>query len=44
MRKYKIVQTGPKIQFGGLNLGFFSLEYHRGIDLILNTAPNNPAI
>jgi hypothetical protein len=29
--KYKVVQTGPKIQFGGLNDGLFRDEYHSGI-------------
>jgi len=28
---YRTVQTGPKIQFGGLMAGWFSEAYHSGI-------------
>lgn len=42
MSVYNSVQTGPNIQLGGLNLGFFCFEYQLGIDLILNKEPKNP--
>ena len=43
IKRYKIVQTGPNILLGGLNLDFFIFEYHFGMDFILNNEPNIPA-
>ena len=43
MSKYKIVQTGPKIAFGGLKLGFFNLLYHLSMAFIVKTEPIIPA-
>ena len=42
IRIYKIVQTGPKIQFGGLKKGLFSTAYHAGIDETVKTEPATP--
>ena len=28
IRMYRVVQTGPKIQLGGLNEGLFNVSYH----------------
>jgi len=33
---YRVVQTGPNIQLGGLNDGLFKVAYHSGIDLAVN--------
>jgi len=43
MRKYKIVQTGPNIQLGGLNAGFTSPAYQIEIAEIVKTEPITPA-
>jgi len=40
---YKIVQTGPNIQFGPLKNGYFKESYHIGIAEIIKIAPINPA-
>ncbi len=40
---YKIVQTGPNNQFGGLKNGLFSVEYQLSIDVIVKMLPINPA-
>jgi hypothetical protein len=40
--KYKINQTGPKIQFGGLKEGFFSPSNQIGIFLDVKNAPKIP--
>lgn len=39
----RIVQTGPNIQFGGLNDGLFNKTYHDAISGIVNKEPINPA-
>lgn len=36
IKMYSIVQTGPKIQFGGLNEGLFKVAYHSGTDCAVN--------
>jgi len=38
-----IVQTGPKIQFGGLKLGLFRLLYQTPISEVVKTDPKTPA-
>jgi len=38
-----VVQTGAKIQFGGLNAGLRSPAYHVGIDGVVAADPINPA-
>jgi len=43
IRRYKSVQTGPNIQFGGLKLVSF-VWIQPGIDLILNKEPRIPII
>jgi len=43
IRKYSVVHTGPKIQFGGLKKGFFNAAYHVGIDDIVKMEPIAPA-
>jgi len=35
-RMYRIVQTGPNIQLGGLNDGRFKVEYQSGTDCDVN--------
>jgi hypothetical protein len=42
IRKYKRVQTGPKIQLGGAKKGLFSVAYQVGIADIVNTLPKTP--
>ena len=37
--KYKIVQTGPNTQSGGLNIGLFNNEYQGFIKLIVAKPP-----
>ena len=41
--KYKIVQTGPNIQSGGLKNGLFNKEYHGSLKLIVAKPPINDA-
>lgn len=36
IRMYRIVQTGPNIQLGGLNDGLFNVEYQSGTDCDVN--------
>ena len=43
INKNKMVQTGPKIQFGGLKKGLFKVAYHVGIAEIVNKLPTSPA-
>ena len=43
MRANKAVQTGPKIQAGGLRAGLVRVAYQVGIDGIVNTEPIIPA-
>ena len=38
-----MVQTGPKIQLGGLNEGFLRFLYQVGIAFIVKTEPRIPA-
>jgi len=40
IKMYKVVHTGPKIQLGGLNDGWFNDAYHPGIAFEVK----NPAI
>ena len=42
--KYKIVQTGPNIQSGGLKNGLFNKEYHGSLKLIVAKPPINEAV
>ncbi len=42
MKKYKSVQTGPKIQLGGAKNGLFSDAYQVGIAEMANGVPKNP--
>lgn len=42
IRKYSIVQTGAKIQFGGLKTGLFKCAYQEVIAGIVNIDPNKP--
>lgn len=39
----RVVQTGPKTQLGGENVGFIIPAYHVGIDGDVNTDPIIPA-
>ena len=39
---YKIVQTGPKIQLGGLKEGLLSVRYHVFTPCSVNQAPIAP--
>ena len=41
--KYKVVQTGAKIQSGGLKFDFTSCEYHGSLKLIVVIPPINDA-
>ena len=41
--KYKDVQTGAKIQSGGLKFGFISCEYQGSLKLIVAIPPINEA-
>jgi hypothetical protein len=43
IRKYRVVQTGPKTQFGGVNQGLLKEAYQVGIEETVNTAPKRPA-
>lgn len=43
INKYNVVQTGPKIAFGGEKKGLFSEAYHVGIEERVNTVPKIPA-
>ena len=42
MKKYKTVQTGPKIQLGGLNDGLLRLTYQLFIEGVVTKAPKTP--
>ena len=41
--KYKVVQTGAKIQLGGLNEGLISIEYHGSFKVMVIKPPINDA-
>jgi hypothetical protein len=41
--RYKVVQTGAKIQSGGLRFGFTSCEYQGSLKLIVTIPPINEA-
>lgn len=41
---YKSVQTGPKIQFGGVKVGLFKSIYQVGMAEKVNIEPIKPAI
>jgi len=43
IRIYKRVQTGAKIQDGGLNAGFMSVEYHEPGPVVVKSDPSKPA-
>jgi len=43
MSKYNIVQTGPKIQLGGLKLGLIKVVNHVETELAVKTEPRNAA-
>jgi len=43
MSKYRIVQTGPKIQDGGLKKGLFRVVYHVLTELTVKKEPIKPA-
>jgi len=43
IKKYKVVQTGANIKFGGLNAGFCKVAYQAGIALAVNIEPVAPA-
>jgi hypothetical protein len=38
-----VVQTGPNIQSGGLNVGLFSNEYHGSLNVMVDKPPINEA-
>ena len=40
---YKVVQTGPNIQSGGLNVGLFNNEYHGSLNVMVAKPPMNEA-
>lgn len=42
IRKYKIVQTGPKSQLGGEKKGLLRVAYHVGMALMVNGVPARP--
>jgi len=42
IRIYKVVQVGPKIQFGGLKKGLFKVAYQVGIAETVKTEPKPP--
>ena len=42
--RYKVVQTGPKIQSGGLKAGLFNEEYQGSLKFIVVTLPINEAV
>lgn len=42
MRIYKVVQTGPKTQFGGLKSGLFKFAYQVGIAETVKIDPKKP--
>jgi hypothetical protein len=44
MRRYKIVQTGPKSQLGGLNPGLIRVVYQVDMERTVKIEPINPAI
>ncbi len=41
---YRVVHTGAKTQFGGLNDGLLIAAYHVGIFLLVNIDPIIPAV
>lgn len=43
INKNKIVQTGAKTQFGGVNEGLFIFAYQPGIEGVVNKEPIRPA-
>lgn len=43
IRKYRTIQTGPKIQAGGLRTGLLSVLYQVGIEEIVKNDPAIPA-
>jgi hypothetical protein len=43
MSVYNVIQTGPKIQFGGANEGFLRLLYQVEIDENVKNDPIKPA-
>ena len=44
IRKYKVVQTGPNIQLGGVNAGFTNSGYHVSIEPIVKYRPIKAAL
>ena len=42
IKKYNVVQTGPKIKLGGLKKGLLRLAYHVGIWESVKTEPKIP--
>lgn len=42
MRKYSVVHTGPKIQFGGEKGGLLRVTYHVGIAEMVNGVETIP--
>jgi hypothetical protein len=42
IRIYNNVQTGPKIQFGGLKDGLMSVEYHELMPVVVNIPATPP--
>lgn len=43
IKRKSIVQTGPKIQFGGLKEGLCKVAYQVGMDELVKTVPKIPA-
>jgi hypothetical protein len=43
MSVYRVIHTGPNTQFGGVNDGLFSVEYHVAMLGIVKTLPIIPA-
>jgi len=43
IRIYNRVQTGAKIQAGGLNVGFMSVEYHEPGPVVVKSDPSKLA-
>ena len=43
IKRYKKIHTGPKIQLGGVNVGFWMVVYHASTELLVNSPPIRPA-
>ena len=43
IRRYRVIQAGPKTQLGGVKKGFFRASYQVGIAGVVKNAPMIPA-